>query len=112
MTTKEKQVEKTVKFENLNIHSQRMVGVKDYFDMAKICLNSPSDSLSIDEIRSRIELIDLLSVDEKSDLTAFVYLNAKQLNKLISITSQTKWIVVDKVIIEFADYVTGLKELL
>jgi hypothetical protein len=112
MTTEKKQVEKTVKFENLNIHSQRLVGVNNYFEMAKICLNSPSDSLSIDEIRSRIELIDLLSVDGKSDLTAFVYLNAKQLNKLISIVSQTKWIVVDKAIVDFSDYVTGLKELL
>jgi len=105
MKTEATKIEKTVKFENIKIHSEK-IRIENYFELAKSCVNNPSDSLPIDEIRGRLELIALF--DTKED---FVYMNIKQVNKLIGIISSTRWVVVDKVIIDFADYVTGLKEL-
>lgn len=115
-----KKLVKTVDFVNHLAASEKLGEKFDYFKLSLLCLNSPAKGLNIEQMKERIELIDMLKPKDKNGILAIfkrdkdafecVSLTVKQLNILITSLREMPWNIVDEKIVEFSDYVMDLKE--
>ena len=92
-----------IRFENKTFSSGNLPGLKCYSELAMICVNNSSEGMDIAEIKERLDLMTLFESDT-------IELNQKQIDKLKKLVEQTKWRIVDRVLVEFSDYVKSLKE--
>jgi hypothetical protein len=94
-----------VKLELEKIQLEDGKNTLDVADLCKICLNATKQGgFTVDEMRSRIKIMDKLETDKKT-----VELEDAEYKTLRGVVKTHKWGAISRKVVEFVDYIDGLK---
>jgi len=80
-----------------------------YFELAISCLKSNATrGITIGQMRDQIKIIDLLE-DSQNAIVRDISLTPSQLSIIIKSVEEMQWAVMDRNLVDFYDYIQGLK---
>jgi len=75
-----------------------------YFDLIKFVINKTEKGFTVNDIRSRLKITDAIEENDKE-----IAIDDAEYNVIVTAFDDFKWGIAHKDLVEFADYIKGIK---